>query len=145
MRWRVLGIIFFTGVMVYGLVGALGLERDDQVRALLWLLGGLVVHDLIFMPVLFAGGKLLQRVPRRPRVALKASSIIFGSVLLTTLPTWLARGRDMTEPSLLPQDYSKNLLIVLVLAGIFYLLTLLYRTSPRSTPEGNDHQERDET
>jgi hypothetical protein len=48
---------------------------------------------------------------------------VAGLVTLATLPTVLALGRRADNPSILPLEYGRNLLIVLALVGLITLVS----------------------
>jgi hypothetical protein len=87
-----------------------------------WFLGAGVVHDLLLAPMFVAVGLATRRlsdVARTPvRLALAASALL-------TVLTWpLVRGwgRRAANPSALPLDYGRNLLVPI---GVVWTVTLI--------------------
>jgi hypothetical protein len=116
------GRLFWTLLPVGALLiawGVLGLFRQaaSTVPAswLGWFLGGLLAHDLLLAPAIFAVGlaTLRLRAPLRPPA--RAALIVSGTLVLMSVPLLLGYGRA-TQPgnsSLLPGDYPANLIAVL--------------------------------
>ncbi len=111
--------VFWTGVLlgvavmawgVYGLLsqagtGPLGIRL---VRWLGWVLGGLVVHDAVFVPLVLLVGRGLRRV--RPVALRTPVQVGLGLSVVMTLIAWpLLRGYGRTaqqgNASILPGDY----------------------------------------
>ncbi|MEV0151376.1 MULTISPECIES: NAD(P)/FAD-dependent oxidoreductase [unclassified Nonomuraea] len=110
-RWA--GYALGCALVVLGLTGIV-LDSNPSGWAL-WFGGVLLAHDLVLAPaVLLAGIVLAGRADRWLRAAL----IVAGLVTLATLPTVLALGRRADNPSILPQDYGRNLLLVLGTVGL---------------------------
>ena len=100
---------------VYGLVGLLGdTAVGDTMSWLTYFAGGLIVHDLVWAPFVALGSVLLLRVvPMRLRPVLQGTLIVTATVLLVAYPAVSGKGRLANNPSILPLDYPRNLLIVL--------------------------------
>ena len=101
-------------LMVWGLVG---LFRDASSTApaswLRWLLGGLLVHDLLLVPAVLLVGLAVRQLPTALQPSVRAALIVSGTLALTSVPLLLGYGRS-TQPgntSLLPGDYPRNLAI----------------------------------
>lgn len=111
-RWALYGI----GALMIGW-GLRGLLRTPSTRPPNWakfFLGGVIIHDLIFLPliaVLVAVG--LRWLPARYRSYAQAGLLMSGSLTLVALPVVLRYGRRPDDPSTLPLPYGRNLLIVL--------------------------------
>jgi hypothetical protein len=99
--------------------GTLGLLRDDRVPVpawLTWFLGSALVHDLVIAPVVVAVGAVLARLlPRPARPPIVVGLVVSGFLTLVALPFVLDLGTSR-EPGFLPQDYGRNLL--LLIAGV---------------------------
>jgi hypothetical protein len=98
--------------------GARGLLHDaDATRpadAARWFAGLLLVHDAILVPVaLLVGWAVGRLVPRVAVVPVRLG--VAGSAVVLALAWPLVRGygRRAANPTLLPLDYTRNLLIVL--------------------------------
>ncbi|MFC5831784.1 hypothetical protein [Nonomuraea insulae] len=117
MRW----IGYVAGVALVGL-GFAGLVMDSDPIGWAWWFGGvLVAHDAILAPAVLLAGLVLGRTGRWA----KAAAVVAGTVTLATLPTVLALGRRADNPSILPLDYLRNLLLVLAALGLAALVPRL--------------------
>ncbi|MFB4274346.1 hypothetical protein ACBJ59_03550 [Nonomuraea sp. MTCD27] len=117
MRW--LGHAAGGGLVVLGLAGLV--METDPVGWALWFGLLLVAHDAVLMPAILLVGLVAGRLGPVPRAAL----IVAGAVTLATLPTVLALGRRADNPSILPLDYFRNLLLVLAAIGLTALVSRL--------------------
>jgi hypothetical protein len=78
-----------------------------------WLVGGVIVHDGILAPVVFAGCALAWRFTGvRFRRGLAVFALAGGSVAIVALPSALRSG-DNSNPTVTPLDYPRNLAVVL--------------------------------
>lgn len=101
-------------------LGCAGLVLSlDPVGWALWVGGILVAHDAVLVPVVLLVGVAVRRAGGPVRAGL----IVAGLVTLATLPTVLALGRRADNPSILPLEYGRNLLIVLALVGLITLVS----------------------
>jgi hypothetical protein len=105
-----------TALIAWGVVGLL---RDAASTApaswLRWFLGGLLAHDLLLAPAIFAVGLATRRLPAALRPPTRAALIVSGTLVLLSVPLLLGYGRA-TQPgntSLLPGNYPANLAIAL--------------------------------
>ncbi|MDQ3676275.1 MAG: hypothetical protein M3401_05635 [Actinomycetota bacterium] len=100
----------------YGLVGLLRDERvADSMSWLTFFAGGLLAHDLVWAPLVALGSVALVRIgPARVRPVLQGALIVSATVLLVAYPVVRGDGRLANNPSILPLDYPRNLVIVLV-------------------------------
>jgi hypothetical protein len=114
MRW--LGYAFGGALVALGCAGLV--LNLDPVGWALWAGGILVAHDAVLVPVVLLAGVVVRRAGGPVRAGL----IVAGLVTLATLPTVLALGRRADNPSILPLDYGRNLLIVLTLVGLITLV-----------------------
>ena len=109
-------------------------------------LGGVIVHDVIFAPIVLGGGYLLTRlIPGRARAYVQAAAIIIGCLALFAWPEVRDYARVNNNPTSLPYNYTANLgavvlavvVAVLVAAGGRRLLRRGRTTRPGpGTPEG---------
>ncbi|MFD7032725.1 hypothetical protein ACFWAR_32355 [Streptomyces sp. NPDC059917] len=94
------------------------LALPDPGDVLVWLGGGLVLHDAVIAPLVLAVGLLLAAGARAGRWSTAARGLVRGALLtggalvLVTLPLLLRPGAP-PNPSALPLPYGRNLLIVL--------------------------------
>ncbi|HST66483.1 MAG TPA: hypothetical protein VLM05_14960 [Mycobacteriales bacterium] len=112
--WRIgLGAIGVAGVL-FGLRGLVlgGVATHWPVPAV-WLVAGVLAHDLVLVPLVAAAGWVLARVvPARVRPVLRGGLLVAAAVTLVALPVLSGKG-DATNASLTPLDYPRNLAIVL--------------------------------
>jgi len=99
----------------YGLVGLLGdAGVGDSMSWLTYFIGGLLIHDIVWAPLVALGSIVVVRiVPVRVRPVVQGALIVTATVLLVGYPVVNGSGRLANNPSILPLDYSRNLIIVL--------------------------------
>lgn len=96
--------------IAYAAAGALA-DPDLKAGALLFLLGVLVAHDGILLPLAVGAGAVVGRfVPLRFRAAVQAALLASLAVTVVAFPLVLGRGRDPDNPSVLPLRYGLGLL-----------------------------------
>ncbi|MEV4293332.1 hypothetical protein [Microbispora rosea] len=110
----------------YGLGGALvvtgfaGLVVDahltDPLGWALWFGGLIVAHDGVLVPLVLLTGVAVGRV--RSPSPVRAGLTIAAMLSLLALPMVTGLGRRADNPSLLPLDYGRNLLVVLGLVAL---------------------------
>jgi hypothetical protein len=111
-------------VMLYAVVGAVADLGGKLGGVLIFLVGVLVVHDGIWLPLVLMTGTVLNRlVPPRYQGPVRIGAIVAVAVTVPALPLAFGRGRTADNPSALPLDYGRNLALVLlavaVTTGIF--------------------------
>jgi hypothetical protein len=113
-RWRWLFLLPGLAAGGYGLVGLLTAGPRVPLRSvLIWFVGSALLHDLIIAPVWIGLGWLAHRVlPRAARAPAMIGVAVSGLVSLVALPFVLGYGADPNNPSFLPRDYGRNLLLV---------------------------------
>ena len=139
MRWaRRLLVGAGAGVMAYAVFGAV----TDPARAiggqLVFLIAVVVAHDGILMPITIGAGLLIGRyVPTTVRRPLVAAAIASLALTLMAIPFVLGRGRRPDDPSALPLDYGRGLLITLafVWAVALAFAWRSWRASRRRQPD----------
>jgi hypothetical protein len=99
-----------------------------------WLLAGVLAHDLVLVPLVAATGWLVARsAPASARRVVRGGLLVAGVVTLVALPVLSGKG-DARNPSLTPLDYPRNYAVVL--AGIVLvtaaLAVLRWRRSGRA-------------
>ncbi|MFI2346095.1 hypothetical protein ACH492_03340 [Streptomyces sp. NPDC019443] len=114
-------------------VGATLLLTGGQLKDVaLWLAGAIVLHDGIIAPLVLGVGLLLAAVPARGTV--RGALVVAGCLTMIALPP-LVRPGAPTNPSALPLDYLRNLLLVLVavavVTGVLLAVRWLLRKMPR--------------
>jgi hypothetical protein len=115
-----------AGVLLatYGAVRLLtDVPGTSLLRVVVWLVGALVISDLVLSPLVLAIGAVLRRwVPDRPRRYLQAFLVMAAMITLVALPMVYRQGSAPPEKALLQQDFGLNLAILLGLAGLISLL-----------------------
>jgi hypothetical protein len=90
-----------------------------------WLLGGLILHDAVLAPVVFAASAIAYRITGpRLRRTLAAVLLIGGSAVLVALPEFLLPPGN-PNPTVHPLNYARGLAVVggaVIAAALLYLL-----------------------
>ncbi len=93
-----------------------------------WFAGGVLVHDLVLAPAVFACGWLLRRAaPGRARAPLQAGLVLSGALLVFAIPGLADEGHDSGNPSRLPNDYPHSVAIALAVIWAGVLAAVLVR------------------
>lgn len=117
--WRIgLGVLGIVAVG-YGGWGVLtgGVATDWPVTAG-WLLAGVLLHDLVLVPVVALAGWSVTRLVRPAvRPVVRAGLLVAALVTVVALPVVSGRG-DAANPSSTPLDYPRNLALVLLAVAV---------------------------
>ena len=124
-------------VIAYGVRGLLHHHVDTRPANLAkFFVGGALVHDLLFAPVVLVAGVLLARIAPRPaRAWLQAGLLVSGFLALFSYPLVRDYARVIHNPSSLPHNYTANLGVALgavwaaVIAGALVTAALHRRAS----------------
>lgn len=100
-------------LMAAGLAGiAFGLwsMREFEIAqlrsAVVWLVGGVIAHDLVLAPIVVAAGVLVARVvPADVRTPLTVGLVLWGSLTLIAVPALSGLGMRPDNPTLLDRAY----------------------------------------
>jgi len=113
-----------VAAVLFGLRGLItGGVATNWPQPAIWLVLGVLAHDLILVPTVAAAGWVLARaVPCRVRRVVRGGLLVAAVVTLVALPVLSGKG-DPRNPSLTAQDYPRNWL--LVLGGIAVVTTAL--------------------
>jgi hypothetical protein len=126
--WRlVLGAVGVAAVL-FGLRGLVlgGVATHWPVPAV-WLVAGVLVHDLLVVPVAAASGWVLGRVVPAPvRPVVRGGLLVAAVVTVVALPVLSGKG-DARNPSLTPLDYPRNYALVLVAVALASLVLAVLR------------------
>jgi hypothetical protein len=110
------------GVLVGLYGGWLVLSRGhDLLNLVLWLAGGVVLHDGVLALVALTVGAVAARLlPRPVRAPAAVGLVVLGSVTLLAVPVLGRFGARPDNPSLLDRDYTVGWLVLagLVLVGV---------------------------
>ncbi len=127
--------IFYPLLLVGGLCILWGLKQlvDRKVPLLPfgeWFVGAAILHDAVVAPAVIVVGWLLGRAaPRRARVPLTAGLVVAGVILLYSIPALFTDGAQAADPSTLPNDEPRNVLLVLVAVGLVTGVGIVVRRS----------------
>ncbi|SFF13357.1 hypothetical protein [Blastococcus tunisiensis] len=123
----------------YGLVTAGSRVPLDS--WLTWFVGAALLHDLVIAPVWIGLGWLAARVlPAPARGPAVVAAAVTGVLTLVAMPFVLAPGYSPGNPSFLPREYGRNLLLidlaVLLVAAVWATLaTRRHRAGPGPTAD----------
>ncbi|MEU6424364.1 hypothetical protein ABZ860_00595 [Microbispora sp. NPDC046973] len=118
---RLLGYGLGGGLIVTGLAGLVVDARlTDPLGWALWFGGLIVAHDGVLVPLVLLTGVAVGRM--RAPSPVRAGLTVAAVLSLLALPMVTGFGRRADNPSLLPLDYGRNLLVVL---GLVALVTAL--------------------
>ncbi|WP_169949642.1 hypothetical protein [Microbispora sp. H11081] len=116
---RLLGYGIGGGLVVTGLAGLVVDARlTDPLGWALWFGGLVVAHDGVLVPFVLLTGVAVGRL--REPAPVRAGLIVAAVLSFLALPMVTGFGRRADNPSLLPLDYGRNLLVVL---GLIALVT----------------------
>lgn len=123
-------LIGAAGVLL-GSFGAFRLLSEVPGSALLalavWLVGALVLHDVMLSPLVIGIGIALRRVPARARTYVQGALVAGGMVTVIAVPLIYRAGTQPRAEALLNQDYGTNLGLLLVMIAALALLGYLRR------------------
>ncbi|CAB4728122.1 MAG: hypothetical protein F2667_12645 [Actinobacteria bacterium] len=126
------------GVLL-GLFGARTLwtrqDTDQLTNAGLWLVGGVVLHDLVLAPVVLllvvVVARLLPTAYRAPAVV---ALVVLGTLTIVAVPMLSGQGVRPDNPTLLPRDYRTTWLVLVAVVVVLVVVAGLLR-SRRSSVE----------
>ena len=106
MRTRLLIGTVGVSMAAFGALRFAQLDLDDIVDALLWLTGGVIVHDAVVAPLTIAVAVLATRVvPRAVWGVVLAGLVVLATVTATAIPVLGGWGARPDNPTLLDRDY----------------------------------------
>jgi hypothetical protein len=95
-----------VGAAAYGVWRLLDLGWENTRATVTWLVGGVVLHDGVFAPlVLVAGLVAVQLVPRRHLAPVVVILVVLVPVTLAGIPELGRYGARADRPTLLDRDY----------------------------------------
>ena len=94
---------------------------------LVWLVGGVVLHDLVLAPVLLAVGVASRKLPRHLRTPAAVGLVVWGSVTLLAVPVLGRFGAREDNPTLLDRPYLATWLAGCALTALLVALAGLWR------------------
>jgi len=137
---RILRLLLGAAGIVLGLVGAwflLGTDLAALVNIVLWLAGGVALHDAVIAPlVVLIAFLVLPRLPSYSRGPAVAGFVVLASVTLMAVPALTRFGARPDVPSLLNRPYGVLwLLFAVLVVGVVAVASLLRRRTSRPAPE----------
>ncbi|RZU30401.1 hypothetical protein [Blastococcus saxobsidens] len=142
--WRWLFLVPGLAAVAWGVAGLLGAgDRVPLPAWAVWFLGSALLHDVVIAPLVVLVGALLARLlPRPARAPIAVGLVVCGVLTLVALPFALDPG-GVPEPGFLPQDYSRNLLLLvagtLAVAGTWAAVRTRRRSRGRAgQPSGEE-------
>ncbi|MEV6207873.1 hypothetical protein [Kitasatospora sp. NPDC051914] len=125
------GTVLVAGLALIG-YGVYGLLNDPYITApvdvLVWAVGGLLLHDGLWVPLLCLVGAYAARGP-----VLRGWLVVAAAVTAVGLPAVLRADDDHGNPSVLPLPYLRNWLLVLAATAVLALAVGLVRRWRRRT------------
>ena len=140
--WRWLFVLPGVAAALYGVYGLLTAgSRVPLGSWLVWFIGSALLHDLVIAPIWIGLGWLAARLlPPAARPAIVVGAAVAGLLALIALPFVLGVGEDPANPSFLPRNYGRNLLLldvgVLVVAVLWATVATRYASSPSHDQRG---------
>lgn len=138
-RGQLVGIALGTPFVAAGLVALLGnAAATHPTRAVAWVVGAAVAHDLVLAPLVFAVGALVRRSPLgRARVWVVTGLVVSSIVALWSWPFVRGYGRVANNPSILPRSYAVGLAGTLVAVWTAVLVATLAARYRRAGGRGD--------
>lgn len=142
------GAVFWVlsalGAAIIGF-GIYGVIHDSKltvpVSFIKWMVGGLILHDLVLAPlVILAGAGLRRFLPGRFRAPVQAALALAGVLALLSVPVIGAYGASRANPTVIYSHHYTRALIILfaiLLAGAAFGVLRAARTS---TADGADDE-----
>ncbi len=110
---RVALALLGSAAAVYGVVLAVGLGPAQLAAVLLWVVGGVLVHDALLAPVVVGVGVLTAlHAPPARRVAILLVAVVLGPLTLVAVPVLGRFGARPDNPTLLDRPYWLGYLLV---------------------------------
>ncbi|MEU7510700.1 hypothetical protein AB0B13_01635 [Streptomyces sp. NPDC042898] len=105
------------GIVLMAFGGALVLEQPEPWRVGVWLAAGIVVHDGLIAPLVFAIAALVAAAGLRLRGVPRAALIVAGSLTAIAMPP-LLRPEGAANATVLPLDYAGNWLLAMAAVAV---------------------------
>ena len=119
---------FGVAAAAYGALLLLDDARADPVGVATWLVGGVVLHDLVLAPVVIVLVVVAARtLPAAWRGPTAAALVVLGSVTLLAIPVLGRFGARPDNPTLLDRPYVAGWLLVAALTVLATAATVVLR------------------
>jgi hypothetical protein len=128
-RWFWPALAVGWGLIAVGIVGMFSQrDRTKPFELARYVIGFLIVHDLVVAPVVIGGGWLVTRyVPTVVRGPLRAALALSALVIAFSWPLLRRYGEHATNDSALPLDYGHTVPVVLAVVWLVALGVLAVR------------------
>jgi hypothetical protein len=136
--WRIVLGAVGIGLATYGISQLLTqISRQTLVLLALWLIGALIIHDVLLSPAVVGVGAALRRyVPDRGRRYLQFALIMAAIVTVIAVPMIYRAHTQPPAKALLLQDFGINLTVLLAAIGCGTLIAYAIRVArDRSLPD----------
>jgi hypothetical protein len=122
------------GLIAYALFGMVTTNGDNLGRQAVFMLAAVLAHDFVVIPLAIVGGALASRVvPGWARAPVHAALLTTLALTVVAIPFMVKSGTFPDNPSLLPLNYRRGLLITIGVVWLVALSTALWRR-PRQRP-----------
>jgi len=141
MKIRIAMVAAGVALMAVGALAVLASVKGAALTNLgIWLVAGVALHDVVIaLAVASIGFVVAKTIPRRVRGIVQGGLIVAAAVALMSIPVVLGKAKTPLNPSILPLDYPRNLMIII---GIVFAITAvvaavkLARRQPELVDEG---------
>jgi hypothetical protein len=117
-----------VAAMTYAVYGSLTEDSEHAVGHGLFLVGVVIAHELVLMPIAIGVGWLIARwLPGWSRGAVAGGLYASAVVAAIALPFVLGVGRTIDNPSKFPLNYGRGLLMVLGVVWLAVAVVVLLR------------------
>jgi hypothetical protein len=128
MRTRLLLGSIGVALALYGALLFVGHDLSRVVDAVLWLAGGVVVHDALVAPATIAVTVLGTRVlPQRVWAVVTAGLVVLLTVTVSAIPVLGSWGARADNPTLLDREYAAGWLVFAAVVLVVSLLAVPWR------------------
>lgn len=137
MRARIAIGLVGIAMGAFGALRFLQLDFPDIVNAVLWLAGGVVIHDGIIAPLTVGLTVLATRVvPASARTRVTVALIVLATVTITAIPVLGRFGARPDNPTILPRNYLLGWLVFATLVVLVALVSgpVMQRVRGRGKP-----------
>jgi len=142
-RWFWPALAAGWGLIAVGIVGMFSQrDRTQPFQLVRYVIGFLLLHDLVLAPVVLVGGWVVTRfVPPIARGPVRAAVALSTLVIVFSWPLLRRFGEHPTNDSALPLDYGRTVPVVVAAVWVVALAVLAGRlvTARRRTAAGPDH------
>ena len=125
MRTRLLIGAVGVAMGLFGLLRFLQHDLSDTANAVLWLAGGVVVHDALLAPITIAATVAAARfLPRRAWAVVAGGLVVLLTVTVTAIPVLGSWGARPDNPTLLDRNYVMGWCVFAILVLVVSLVRL---------------------